>query len=331
MAASSDGLRLGARLQAGRERAGLTVIQAAERLHVDPYVIEALEAERFEELGASVYVRGHIRHYAELVGEPPAELLGLYATSEHAARTPDLTRVPKGEDSAEVSRALLVPAVLFVLAVAIIGTAWWVEGTLSATSHSPRRGPAQAPQRAARAQAAATPAAAIPSSSGPPEGAQPIALHAAASPRGGAPTPSAAPLAGTGGAAAASPRTPAAHRTEPQHVRTSALRMHFAQDSWTEVYDARGSRLFYDIGFADSTRTVSGTPPLRVVLGNPAAVALELDGRPVSIPDGAERNVPIDFRITRSGRAAPSHLAAVGGHPAATAGRDAAAGGAQAP
>jgi hypothetical protein len=121
-----EGLRLGARLQSGRERAGLTVIQAAERLHVDPHVIEALEGERFEELGASVYVRGHLRHYAELVGEPVGELQELYAASAHAARQPDLTRVPKREDPAAASRVLLIPAVLVVAAVAVIGTAWWV-------------------------------------------------------------------------------------------------------------------------------------------------------------------------------------------------------------
>jgi cytoskeleton protein RodZ len=94
--------------------------------------------------------------------------------------------------------------------------------------------------------------------------------------------------------------------------------MHFAEDSWAEVYDARGERLFYDVGPADSTRMVSGTPPLRVVLGNPAGVTLELDGRPVSIPGGAQRNMSIEFRIARSGRVvAPSHLAAAGARDAA--------------
>ncbi|MGH8220363.1 MAG: DUF4115 domain-containing protein, partial [Steroidobacteraceae bacterium] len=103
---------------------------------------------------------------------------------------------------------------------------------------------------------------------------------------------------------------PASPAGAPAHL--AALQMHFAEDSWTEVYDARGERLFYDIGSADSTRTVSGVPPLRVVLGNPVVVSLQLDGRPVPMPDGARRNMLLKFRITSSGRAAPAHLAAAG-------------------
>jgi hypothetical protein len=76
------------------------------------------------------------------------------------------------------------------------------------------------------------------------------------------------------------------------------------------VYDARGERLLFDVGSADSTRTVSGMPPLRVVLGNPTGVALELNGRPLSMPESAARNVSIEFQINRSGHVAPARLAA---------------------
>ena len=44
-----------------------------------PRILESLEAENFAALGAAVYAQGHLRHYAELVGEPAAELQELYA------------------------------------------------------------------------------------------------------------------------------------------------------------------------------------------------------------------------------------------------------------
>ena len=44
---------IGERLKAGRERSGLSIPAAAEKLHLDPKVIEALEADRFAEVGAS--------------------------------------------------------------------------------------------------------------------------------------------------------------------------------------------------------------------------------------------------------------------------------------
>ena len=59
---------IGERLRAGRERSGLSIPAAAEKLHLDPKVIEALEADRFAEVGASVYVRGHLKRYADFVG-----------------------------------------------------------------------------------------------------------------------------------------------------------------------------------------------------------------------------------------------------------------------
>jgi len=270
------------------------VIQAAERLHVDPSLIEALEAERFEELGASVYVRGHVRRYADLVGESPGELHALYSTSAHSARTPDLTRVPKSEESVGASSALLVPAVLVVIVVAVIGTVWWIGGTLSLSPSRAAHSGGGSVLQPARA-VASRPAAAV-----SPVGAPPVAE------------------VGASGAERAA-GTPRAVLPAPGPERAAALRMHFAEDSWAEVYDARGQRLFYDTGSADSTRTVSGTPPLKIVLGNPAGVSLELDGRPVSIPSGAERNVSVRFRITSSGHAAPAHLAAAADRHASTA------------
>ncbi|HEY1875059.1 MAG TPA: helix-turn-helix domain-containing protein, partial [Steroidobacteraceae bacterium] len=97
---------IGARLRAAREKRGLTPLQAAERLHLDLRVVQALEAEEFTALGADVYVRGHLRRYAEAVGESPAQLQQLYSASPHAVR-PDLTRIPRGEPEQRGSRLLL--------------------------------------------------------------------------------------------------------------------------------------------------------------------------------------------------------------------------------
>src|SRR5882762_2099708 len=112
MAVEAGGI--GARLRAGREKLGLTVLQVAERIHTDPKIVEAIEAENYEALGAPVYARGHIRHYAELVGESATELIALYSNLSKVAQ-PDLTRivkVPSGVDSSKlVAPALLVIAV----------------------------------------------------------------------------------------------------------------------------------------------------------------------------------------------------------------------------
>ena len=114
----------GARLRGALEHQGLTVVQAAEQLHVDARTLEALEAEDFAALGADVYVRGHLRRYAELIGESPAELQELYASSRQAAR-PDLTRIARRERGGGGAR-LVLPALLGLAGVALVVLLWWV-------------------------------------------------------------------------------------------------------------------------------------------------------------------------------------------------------------
>ena len=113
---------IGARLRGARERSRLTILQAAEKLHVDPDILEALEAENFAALGAPVYVKGHLRHYADLVGESAEALFELYSQGTRVPQ-PDLTRIPKAQRD-ETSR-LVGPAVVLVMVFAVAGTIWW--------------------------------------------------------------------------------------------------------------------------------------------------------------------------------------------------------------
>ena len=126
----SDAVAIGRQLLAARERQGLSVADAAASLRVDQAVIEALEAGRFFALGAPVFARGYLRHYAELLGEPLEEVTGRYETLRESAASPDLTAVPY-LPPAGTPRArwpLVVVAVALVLGVLI----WWAMGVQTA-------------------------------------------------------------------------------------------------------------------------------------------------------------------------------------------------------
>jgi len=157
---------IGARLRGAREHQGLTVLQAAKRLHVDASTLEALEAEDFAALGADVYVRGHLRRYAELIGESPGELQELYASSTQAAR-PDLTRIPRGEPGNGAAR-LVLPGLLGLLGYALVGLLWWVH-TMPGEEPRPL---AAAPPSAADAATATTAAASATTTAGAEEAAR---------------------------------------------------------------------------------------------------------------------------------------------------------------
>src|SRR5690606_830956 len=64
----------GARLRAAREAAGLGVAEVASRLKMPIRIVEALEADEWDRIGAAVFVRGHLRSYSRLLGLPEQPL-----------------------------------------------------------------------------------------------------------------------------------------------------------------------------------------------------------------------------------------------------------------
>jgi len=272
---------IGERLRAGRERSGLSVAAAAEKLHLDPKVIEALEADRFAELGASVYVRGHLRRYADFVGEPGLEMVNAYSAREASPPPPDLTQIPHAEHRSD-PRRLISPLVGLGCALVLASAIWWV---LAGSRHGADSSGAAAPQGAAATaatQAPSTPATAV----------QEPPVQLAGTP---ATTPAASAQKST---AAAAVQTPPEEKTP---ARQTTLRLELTSESWVEVYDSRGERLFYDVASAGSVQRIEGRPPLRVVLGNAAAVAVQVDGQAREIPAAAVDGEGARFVVNRSG------------------------------
>jgi cytoskeleton protein RodZ len=116
---------IGARLRAGREKAGYTLLQAAEKLHIDPRMLEALESERFDLFGAKVYVRGYLRNYAELVGERFHELLELLEASDRRTPTPDFSRAP-GAAARQMERGRRGrPGMVLGFVAIVVCAVWW--------------------------------------------------------------------------------------------------------------------------------------------------------------------------------------------------------------
>jgi cytoskeleton protein RodZ len=277
---------IGERLRAAREQSGLSIAASAEKLHLDPKVIEALEADRFAELGASVYVRGHLRRYADFVGEPGAELVGIYTAREARPPPPDLTQIPQSQRRSD-PRRLVTPFVgLSAALVVVLAIYWVVSGSQDAVDAPPATAALQTP--APVSAPAGSVAAGAPASGG---GAVPAAGTPAA----------AAPAAAAPANAATAASAPAARKEEAPPARATRLRLELASDSWVEIYDARGERLFYDVASAGSVQSVEGRPPLRVTLGSSVGVVVEVDGQRKEIPANAADGEGARFVVNRSG------------------------------
>src|SRR5258707_1735293 len=107
---------IGARLKAERERRGLSPQKAADELHLDGWVIDALEADDYERIGPSVYAKGHLKRYAALLGLSSAEIMAGY---ESRAQAPS----PAAAQPSNVRLRTDVPAVSDLPSPAIVGSA----------------------------------------------------------------------------------------------------------------------------------------------------------------------------------------------------------------
>jgi cytoskeleton protein RodZ len=125
----SEASAIGETLRAARESAGMGAAQAAERLHVDVEIIEALESGRFAALGAPVFVRGHLRRYAELLGVPDAPLQARYASMQEASTPPDLTQIPHRPAPQAPGPAARWPLIIAAIVVVLGAVVWWAMRT----------------------------------------------------------------------------------------------------------------------------------------------------------------------------------------------------------
>jgi cytoskeleton protein RodZ len=280
---------IGARLRSARERSRLTILQAAEKLHLDPDILEALEADNFAALGAPVFVKGHLRHYAELVGESADALFELYSQATRIP-PPDLTRIPK--PIPDGGGRLVAPAVIAVIGFAVAGVIWWV------LSLSHRQWGTTAARPVPVTVSAVTPQQEQPVALTQPVrltltgGAAPPAAHAAGRPAVAPPATS--PPSNIGKVVPATGATAA-------HGQVDAV-LTYSADSWTEVYDATGRKLLYGMASGPATRKLEGVPPLSVMLGDASGVTIAVDGRATPISRFVRSDHTARFLIAADGR-----------------------------
>jgi len=329
----------GGRLRAARERKGLTLIEVADALRLDHWLVEALERDDFAALGAPVFVKGHLRKYAALTGEPADDILLAYHQRAGVQEAPQLLdRAALLRPASVPSRGFPVAALLGVLLVGGAAGAWWwyeqpVErpapvGAIAATSveaepeASTGATPETRPPPAVSSfdSFASTDTGTVASETAANESATNVADASAAIPPaatfvpgtsvpGGATTTT--PATGAGAAPAASPSPleslTAGASTEPRPEAVPApaaaragehlLVLTFTGESWAEVQDGEGARLYYDLGQAGSRRMLRGMPPFEIYLGRYVDVSIEMDGQPRAIPAESVRGNTARFTI----------------------------------
>ncbi len=260
----------GEQLAAARVNRGLSIAEIAQHLKLSPWQVEALEEGDYRRLPSPVFVRGFIRNYARLVKLDPAGLLAV-AESQLPPTAP-LSRAALGP-SAEIPyptrRRVNYYKYAILGALALIPLAVYEFYPDSSSEPAATGGQADAPPPQAVADPTTTPVS-----------------NAGVTPAAAVPETAAPSNAGTVGVSASA--TPGAAR---RAAGDQVLRLRFTRESWVEIRDGDGRKIFSQLNAPGTEQTVSGTPPLALVVGNANGVQLTHNEQPVDLGPHTKVNV----------------------------------------
>lgn len=102
-----------------RKLRNISLEEISQRTKISMKVLQALEASRWEELPADVYVRGFLRSYARYVGLDENEVLLRYEDQKPKPQRPNTRQVLPVEKKAKKLRAIWLLVIGVAVAIAI--------------------------------------------------------------------------------------------------------------------------------------------------------------------------------------------------------------------
>ena len=256
----------GSVLRVARERAGLTLQEVGGQLKMPVRVLQALEDENWEMLGAPVFVRGQLRSYARLL---KVDLDPYMATVQlQPVRPADLVSRSHTPRYQRIMESVARRAVYVVITAAIAVPVWVAtqshlgEGSSQATASLD-----VVPDPATAASGQAKPA-----------------------------------VRASGTAAPAAPYV--ASLTPMPRSNGNALTLRMTGDSWVQINGPDGASLEKGLLKAGQERSFRNGEVGRVVLGNAAAVEVQHAGSTVDMTPYKRANVA-RFAVSSDGSLAP--------------------------
>jgi cytoskeleton protein RodZ len=264
-----EAVAIGRILAAAREKQELSIADVARQLRLGAKQIEALEEDDYVSLPGSTFVRGFIRNYARLLQVDPEPLLQSYqqrAPSEALA----MSAPPRGgEFSVYPSKRWMWYA--GAVAAMVIAAPLLVYFALGGSDDAPAVGAAKAVKPALRQSTVQLPSA--------------VPLQQPASPQITLPAvpQQEAPVAVQQPAAATSmPVQPVRAESVPASG-SGRIVFKFDRESWTQVRDRDGKKIFSQLNLAGTEQVVQGEPPFTLVVGNAAHVHATYNGVQVDL------------------------------------------------
>ena len=261
----------GEQLRHLREQKNLSAQDIANRLNLEVRIIECIEADNFEALPAATYVRGYLRSYAKILDADSEVILAAY--NDEAPDAPEI--IPEVKHSTQTSssdKPVKALTYLISLSLFILLAAWWYNKQL---------------QKPAEPVADAV----VEEDTLPPPRLDydiPVIVHS--------PSPYYSELPAVADDVASEAAVDAATASngelQQQQDETNdyplsvasesegpdSLVLTLRADSWIEVHDAFGEKVFVNIGREGQVLSLRGTAPFNVLLGFSEGVSVEFNG-----------------------------------------------------
>lgn len=121
---------LGSLLKSAREQKGITIEDAATRLHLRPCIVADIEADCFSNIDSSTYVRGYVKNYARILDVDKEAINACLARQVPKVTEPAMQSFSrKTSRQATDSRLMLVTYLIGFLLLALL-VVWWLQKPL---------------------------------------------------------------------------------------------------------------------------------------------------------------------------------------------------------
>jgi cytoskeleton protein RodZ len=264
-----------------REKMGLSIEEVGTRLRLTPKQVQAMEAGRMDDLPGPAFVRGFLRNYAKLLQIDPEPLLD--ACRSHGVELPPKYISLHSENIQIAGRERKGWTIYLAgIIIVILLLAAWIAYTdfIASNTPAPQAAEEEIPQELPGTTLEQAPIQPLPQIPVP---------ETLPMPGQGAPAPEAANPAAAATSAEPTAAAPAVPQAAPAGAATVVLTA--SETSWVGVTDRDGKELFGRNVVAGSSQTVSGTPPLKLTIGNATGIQVTYNGNPVDIAPHIRSNV----------------------------------------
>ena len=306
----------GQQLMLAREKAGLTLEEAARALNLKQEIVEAIEDSALDKLPPVTFVQGYVRSYARLLGLSEEKILREFEEEVPHERESELQPRPPSPDGANSQSPLvkLITGLVIVVALAVLLYAVFnylserterIEQASHADSENavtgltsdmaPEANVAEEeilavelePEPAADEQAPAESAA---------ETVTPLAPETEPLPENEVADEVVEAIADDKPSVAVEEIMPV---VEPKPITGGdELNLNAEEESWAEIVDANDIRLFYGMIRPGRTLNLVGQAPFDVFLGNAPAVSLSLNSIAIDMTKYIRSNNIAQFKIS---------------------------------